>query len=146
MLFVNNWFVLAASAGLCLSVCLAGCSRQMSSQTVAVAQDALNEAGQLLADGDAGGALSKIESALAGGLDADQAAQALLVRARCYAHQGDFEKAAADIEQALMGAPDEAMVQLTRGVLEQKQGNSSAAKKHFSAAKRLDPSIVIPSN
>ncbi len=125
---------------------LAGCgSGETASATLQSAQAAFDQAQELVESGDMPGALKQLEQAIAGpGLDADQYTAALLLRARCYCASDQLDRAAADVAEAELGSPDEALLHWTRGVLFAKQGKSKASKNEFSLAKKLDPSLRIP--
>lgn len=135
--------------GMCLLfacvVTATGCSEKVASSSIASAQQALEQARDMVAGDNAAGALPLLSQAIGeGGLDADQYAEAFLLRAQCYALGGDVEKAQADLEQAELGAPSQGLLHLTRGIILSQQGKESEARKEFAAAKRLDSSLVIP--
>ncbi len=132
------WFTLIAAS-------ILGCSKSIPTKSIASVQSALDEAKQKVQSGDSAGALPLIEEAINGvGLDPDQYVEAVLIRARCYAETGDLEKAEADLQEAELGDPNEALMHFTRAIVLDKQGQASQAKKEFAAAKRLDPSLVAP--
>ena len=57
---------------------------------------------------------------------------------------GNAEKAEADLSEAELGAPDEALWHFSRGVVWSKSGKEADAAKEFSKAKRIDPSLKRP--
>lgn len=137
----------STSAVLLLSVvlALAGCSSEVAPATIASSQASFEEAKQLAASGNYAAGMPLIEQAIAGtGLNADQYASALLVRAQCLADAGEFEKAEADLAESQLGDPDPAFFQLSKGIVLSKQGKDAEAKKAFAMAKRLDSNIQIP--
>lgn len=136
---------IAAVLFIAVVLAIGGCSSEVAPATIASSQAAFEEAKQLAASGSYAAGLPLIEQALAGtGLNADQYASALLVRAQCLADAGEFEKADADLNEAQMGDPDPAFFQLSKGIVLSKQGKEAEAKKAFAMAKRLDSKIQIP--
>jgi tetratricopeptide (TPR) repeat protein len=132
---------------LCISAfsLLGGCGNGTGESEVRSAQVSFDEALAKEASGELSGALPLIEAALSDdGLNPDQLAEALLLRARCYCASGALDKAQADIEMADQGAPNPAKLHLTRGMLLDKQGKAAEAKAEYNLAKRADPSIKIP--
>ncbi|MCA9192776.1 MAG: tetratricopeptide repeat protein [Planctomycetales bacterium] len=123
-----------------------GCnSGAISSTKIADAQSSYDEALAKLSSGEMQGALSAIEQSLAaGGLNPDLYASALLVRAECYVAANRIDDAASDLQTAEQGAPDEARLHYVRGLILNAQGDSTGAKREFSAAKRLDRSLKTP--
>ena len=96
-------------------------------------------------EGNYEAALPKLEAAISGGgLGPDLYSESLLLRAQCYAATGKIEQAEADVAAAEQGAPSEAMVELTKGVILENQGKSAESKAAFAKAKRLDPSLKQP--
>jgi tetratricopeptide (TPR) repeat protein len=124
---------------------LTGCGKSADEDLLRSAQVTFDDALAREASGDFAGALPLIDAALVnGGLNPDQLADGYLLRARCYCASGDLEKAQADIETADQGAPNPAMLHLTRGMLLDKQGKSAEAKAEFTKAKKADPMITLP--
>jgi Tfp pilus assembly protein PilF len=124
---------------------LAGCGSSVPSQDIASAQQAMDEATTKLEAGDEAAAIPLLTQAIDGiGLDADQYARALLLRAQCYAQTGDVELAEADLADAEQGPTDEGLLFFTKGIVFQAQGKKSDASKAFSRAKRIDPGFEIP--
>ncbi|MFN7874614.1 MAG: tetratricopeptide repeat protein [Pirellula sp.] len=113
--------------------------------SVANSEASYTEAKTMVLDGNYEPALPKLEAAIAGGgLGPDLYVEALLLRAQCYATSGQLDQAAADMEKAEQGSPSEAMIELTKGVILEKQGNSAESKAAFAKAKRLDPTLKLP--
>jgi tetratricopeptide (TPR) repeat protein len=129
--------------GSLLLAAAAGCGGGMSATDVASAQSSLDRAKELETNGDYVAALESAEAAVSeAGLDPDQYVEALLLRARCLAETGAVEKALADLEMAEQGSPDEGLLHFTQGVIFSKQGKTKEAKKEFSIARRLNPTLV----
>lgn len=113
--------------------------------SVANSEAGYTEAKTMVLDGNYEPALPKLEAAISGGgLGPDLYAEALLLRAQCYAMTGKPEQAAADMEKAEQGSPSEAMIELTKGVILEKQGKSAESKAAFAKAKRMDPTLKLP--
>lgn len=113
--------------------------------SVANSESGYTEAKTMVLDGNYEPALPKLEAAIAGGgLGPDLYVEALLLRAQCYAMSGQLEQATADMEKAEQGSPSEAMMELTKGVILEKQGKSSESKAAFAKAKRMDPTLKLP--
>ncbi len=97
--------------------------------SVANSESGYTEAKTMVLDGNYEPALPKLEAAIAGGgLGPDLYVEALLLRAQCYAMSGQLEQATADMEKAEQGSPSEAMMELTKGVILEKQVNRLKAK------------------
>lgn len=123
-----------------------GCSDGIPSDSIATAQGAFDSAKKKLAANDMQATMADIEKAIElPGLDADQYAEAVLIRAQCHTSAGDLDKAEADITEAEMGSPNPALLHLTRAFLLKKQGKDSESKKEFSKAKRIDSGVKMPS-
>jgi len=123
----------------------AGCGEQVNEDLLRNAQVTFDDALAKEASGDLAGTLPLIDAALTnGGLNPDQLAEGYLLRARCYCAGGELEKAQTDIDMADQGAPNPAMLYLTRGMLLDKQGKSAEAKAEFNKAKKADPTITLP--
>lgn len=113
--------------------------------SIASGEASYTEARTMVLDGNYEAALPKLDAALAGsGLGADLYVESLLLRAQCHAMTGKLEQAEADLAQAENGSPSEAMLELTKGVILEKQGKSSESKAALAKAKRLDPSLKLP--
>jgi tetratricopeptide (TPR) repeat protein len=113
--------------------------------SVANSEAGYTEAKNMVLDGNYESALPRLEAAISGGgLGPDLYAEALLLRAQCYAMTGKPEQAAADMEKAEQGSPSEAMIELTKGVILEKQGKSAESKAAFAKAKRMDPTLKLP--
>lgn len=129
------------------SVLLAlGCSSEISADIVQDSQAALDKARVMLAEGgSAAEALPLLDAAVMDpGLDADQYVEAVLLRARCYAETGELDKAEADVQEAEMGDPSEALLHFTKAIVYDRQGKAKESKKEFAIARRLDPSLKMP--
>lgn len=129
----------------CLS--LVGCSTQeIASERIAGAQKAYDSAREQIDSGDYGSALPLLKDAIDDfGLDPDQLSTALLYRSICYSQTGDVDSAASDISEAEMGSPPDALIMYAKAILLDKKGDSAAAAKLFSSARRLDSSLKKPS-
>lgn len=113
--------------------------------SVANSESNYTEAKTMVLDGGYEQALPKLEAAISGGgLGPDLYVEALLLRAQCYAMAGQLEQAEADMEKADQGSPSEAMKELTKGVILEKQGKSAESKAALAKAKRLDPTLKLP--
>ena len=123
-----------------------GCSSQIASDVVQSSQASLDQAKSLVVKGGSSSeALTLLDSAILDpGLDADQYVEAVLLRARCYADAGEFEKAEADLEEAELGDPGEALLHFTKAIVYDKQGKAKESKKEFAIARRLDSSLKMP--
>lgn len=123
-----------------------GCGGSEVAETdLASAEESFSKAVELVKAGDHASALPLLDAAIAGdGLNVDLYTEAVLYRAQAYAFLGEAEKADADLQEAEMGAPDEALWHYSKGVVLSKAGKTSEASKEFSAAKRLDPSLKPP--
>jgi predicted Zn-dependent protease len=113
--------------------------------SVANSEAGYTEAKTMVLDGSYEPALPKLEAAIAGGgLGPDLYVEALLLRAQCYAMTGKLEQAEADMAKAEQGSPSEAMMELTKGIVLEKQGKSGESKAALAKAKRLDPTLKLP--
>ena len=127
---------------------LVGCggkSQEVAKNTIASAEEAYDKAIELMDAGDTAGALPHLDAAIAeDGLNVDLYTQAVLYRAQCYAAAGELEKAEADLQEAEMGAYDDALFHLSRGIVFAAQGKKAEAAKEYSSARKYDPDIKIP--
>lgn len=113
--------------------------------SVANSEAGYTEAKTMVLDGSYEPALPKLEAAISGGgLGPDLYVEALLLRAQCYAMTGKLELAEADMTKAEQGSPSEALMELTKGVILEKQGKSAESKAAMAKAKRLDPTLKLP--
>ncbi|MCU0721416.1 MAG: hypothetical protein MUC83_17020 [Pirellula sp.] len=113
--------------------------------SVATSEAGYTEAKNMVLDGSYELALPKLEASIAGGgLGPDLYVEALLLRAQCYAMTGKLEQAEADLAKAEQGSPSEALIELTKGVILEKQGKSAESKTALAKAKRLDPTLKLP--
>ncbi len=136
--------LIASMLGLCLLV-TASCSSQQAPNVIAASQLDLSRAAELLSEGKYAEALPMLDaSILGGGLDPDQYAQALLLRSQCRALSGEHGLAEEDLAAAEQGAPSEAMVEFTKGILFHTQGKSRESKAAFARAARLDSNLKTP--
>ena len=114
----------------------------MPAASVADTESALDQAKTMVESGDMQGALPLLTTAIEDpGLGPDLYGEAVLLRARCYAETGEIEKAEADLAEAEQGASNEGLMHLVRGIVFQKQGKNSEAKKEFAAARKIDPKL-----
>lgn len=128
-----------------LTVLAAGCSGQAAPGLISNSQSNFDQGCELLSLGKFAEALPFFDSAVtAGVLDPDQYAEALLRRAQCRALTGDLALAEEDIELASQGAPSEALLLFTKGVIYHAQGKSKESKEAFSRASRLDAIMKTP--
>lgn len=136
----SRLFVISALVG------LLGCSSQdVDSNQIADAQQGYDDALELMESGSYAEALPILDQVLADpGLDPDQAATALLMRAVCKADAGDTDAAEADIQEAEMGGPPEGWLNFAKAALAEKNGDASTAKKLYSKARRLNPALKKP--
>ncbi|HBE72072.1 MAG TPA: hypothetical protein DDW52_28375 [Planctomycetaceae bacterium] len=133
-------------AGISILLGLFGCSSQdVDSNQIANAQQGYDDASELVESGSYAEALPILDQVLADpGLDPDQAATALLMRAVCYAESGDTAAAEADIQEAEMGGPPDGWLNFAKAAVAEKNGDASAAKKLYSKARRLNPALKKP--
>ena len=122
-----------------------GCSSPVREGDSRTAQMSFDEAVPLIDAGNYQQALPLLEKSIAvGGLSADIYAVALLLRSRCYSDKGDIAKAQADLNHAEQGSPNIAQLLLAKGTLLAKQGKQAESDTAFKAAKKADPSIILP--
>ncbi len=123
-----------------------GCKTQgLPASGIADAQQAYDQALELVEQGDFAGAMPLIDQAVQSpALDVDQYTQAVLVRAQCFADAGDIDSAKSDIAEAEMGAPIDAQLHYTKALVFHKAGQTSEAKKELAKARKLDRSIKSP--
>lgn len=123
-----------------------GCSSELAPDVVQNSQEALDKARAMISEnGTSEETLALLESAVVDpGLDADQYVEAVLLRARCYAESGDLEKAEADVQEAELGDPGEALLHFTKAIVYDRQGKAKESKKEFAIARRLDSSLKMP--
>lgn len=113
--------------------------------SVASSEGGYTEAKTMVLEGNYEAALPELEAAIAGGgLSPDLYTESLLLRAQCYAMTGQLEQAEADMSKAEQGSPSDAMMELTKGIILDKQGKSAESKAALAKAKRLDPSLKLP--
>ena len=128
-----------------ISSLMIGCSSPVREGDSRTAQMSFDEAVPLIDAGNYQQALPLLEKSIAaGGLSADIYAVALLLRSRCYSDQGDIAKAQADLNHAEQGSPNIAQLLLAKGTLLAKQGKQAESDTAFKAAKKADPSIILP--
>jgi tetratricopeptide (TPR) repeat protein len=121
---------------------LAGCGGQVAPASVASGEAEFEQGKTMAISGDHAGALAKLDNAIKSGvLGPDLHSEALLYRAQCLAVTGKVDEANADIENATMGGPSEALLEFTKGVVLDKQGKESESKAAFAKAAKLDPSF-----
>ena len=128
-----------------ISSLMIGCSSPVREGDSRTAQMSFDEAVPLIDAGNYQQALPLLEKSIAvGGLSADIYAVALLLRSRCYSDKGDIAKAQADLNHAEQGSPNIAQLLLAKGTLLAKQGKQAESDIAFKAAKKADPSIILP--
>ena len=117
----------------------------MPESSVADAETAVDQAREAIKTGGFQTALPLLDQAIESpGLNADLYADAVAMRAVCHASAGDLEQARTDLQEAEMGAPNEALLHFAKGMVLDKEGKASEAKREFSAAKKLDPDLKKP--
>jgi tetratricopeptide (TPR) repeat protein len=135
----------SAVSAISLCMLLLGCEKPISEHDNRMSQVAYEEAIQLVDASSFDEALSVVNEAIAaGGLSADQYADALLLRCRCQCNLGNMEQAESDLAKAELGSPNPASFELARGILLSKQGKKRDSEEAFKLAKKIDPSIKIP--
>ena len=135
----------AAGVWCALTICIAGCTGQMSPQKIADAGQALETAKVEASGGNWDAAVKNFDAALAGGLNADQYAEAYLGRAVARANTGNFDGALEDISKAERGPPAPEDIHALRGYVLQK-GDKAGADREFAEAKKLNPRVRIPTD
>lgn len=121
---------------------LAGCQREMSADARSRSFDAFSAAASAMSNRDFAAAYDLYSQALAsGGLDADHAAEAQLLRAVCAAHLGKYAEAHADLDQLEAHAPLDDRFYAARAWLLQCEGNATAAAAAMQKARALNPAV-----
>lgn len=121
-----------------------GCGQALPEQQFRDSQLGFEQALTLEFESKHADALAEIDKVITqGGLNADQLAEAYLLRARCKFSMDDLAGGEADLETAERGSPNPGVFHWTRGVYLQKQGKTSQAKAEIAKAKKIDPQLKI---
>lgn len=103
------------------AVWAASCASQADPTSIRSAEDHFRQGSQAFAAGDRAAALEHFDQALAGSLQPDMAAEALIKRAYCLADAGRFDEALADLDEAEQGAPRPSEVEAARKYVRTRQ-------------------------
>ncbi|MGN6270639.1 MAG: tetratricopeptide repeat protein [Sphingomonas sp.] len=96
-----------------------------------------------LAGGDAAGARSALDAALAAGtLDGKERAEAQLDRARALVATGDLAQARIDLDHALEGVPQDPLAWLLSATLARRMGDLARAHKDIAEAEKRAPNAA----
>lgn len=136
------------AAATCLAALwvVGGCNRvPVAATTVQASYATAESADQSMQSGDFAAAEQQYTSVINnGGVQADVMATLYLKRGLCYVEKGEFDGAFADFDKADQGSVSAAELHKARGQAFRKQGNPKKADEEFAAAKKLDPTISIP--
>ena len=138
----SKTFLWLALCGWAVGVC-AGCSgrSQADAKVYADAAQAYEEATKAYEAGRYSEAQAAFSAALkAGGLLPDQLGNALIWRAECFAREGKFAEAHADLDRAARGAPMD-LVHATRSFVYAKEGNQGKSDEEWREAKKSNSAI-----
>jgi tetratricopeptide (TPR) repeat protein len=130
-------------AALCLISC--GCGQGGTKQVTQTSENDYQQARTAFAERDYDSAARLLDSALRrGGLNADLAAEALLMRARSCIRLGRLNEALSDLEDAGRGPAPMEEVLAARGEVALLNGDHDLAKSLYAEARKIDASISLP--
>ena len=119
-----------------------GCSSGTTATDVVTAQNALEQGFDFVRANNVGEALPLLDQAIeTGGLNPDQFAEAMMLRAWCHAKIGDLEKAKQDQTEAEMGSPSPGLICFVNAAILEQEGDTKQAARELAKAIKLDPSL-----
>jgi tetratricopeptide (TPR) repeat protein len=132
---------------LLLSVCLAGCGRSTVATATQASETEFQLGHQAFERKEYDEAVKQFDSALGrGGMNADMAGEALLMRGRSLTNLGRLDDALRDLDEARKGPVPVDAVLAAKGEIALIQGDLDRARSLFTKARNLNPSIPWPDN
>jgi len=129
-----------------MTICIAGCSKpHVAPDLIRSAESAHAQGLEAMESHDYATALEQFTEAIeSGGLNADQAAAALLLSADCHVELGHLDDAASVLASLEDQSPEEDQFHLVRCKLFARQGDAAKAHAEFEVARRINPAVQPP--